>query len=98
MADTIESASRTLQKPTPAKIRTLVEDLIRAKINDGQLDDCPLTLRELAIVKDSFSGTLRSMLHSRIDYPKEDASATATKRLASDATQGGRVIPMPKRA
>ncbi len=99
LADTIESASRSLQKPTPAKIRALVEDLVRAKINDGQLDDCPLTLRELAILKDSFAGTLRSMLHSRIDYPKDDtSSASATKRLSNDATQGGRVIPMPKRA
>ncbi len=98
LADSVESASRSLQKPTPAKIRTLVEDIVRAKINDGQLDDCPLTLRELALVKDSFSSTLRSMLHSRIDYPKDDASSTATKRLANDATQGGRVIPMPKRA
>ena len=97
LADTVESASRSLQKPTPAKIRAMVEDLIRTKINDGQLDDCPLTLRELAIVKDSFSTTLRSMLHSRIDYPKDDA-ATATKRLASDASHGGRVIQMPKRA
>ena len=97
LADTIESASRSLIKPTPAKIRAMVEDLVRTKINDGQLDECPLTLRELAIVKDSFTGTLRSMLHSRIDYPKDD-SASSTKRLVNDATQGGRVIPMPKRA
>lgn len=96
LADTIESASRSLKKPTPSKIRTLVDDLVRAKINDGQLDDCPLTLRELALVKDSFTGTLRSMLHSRIDYPKDDASAT--KRGNSDATQGGRMINAPKRA
>ncbi len=99
LADTIESASRSLKKPTPAKIRAMVDDLVAAKINDGQLDDCPLTLRELAIVKDTFSTTLRSMLHSRIDYPKDDErSATATKRVVNDATQGGRVIPMPKRA
>ncbi len=98
LADTIESASRSLKKPTPAKIRSMVEDLVRAKINDGQLDDCPLTLRQLAILKDSFTGTLRSMLHSRIDYPKDDSAASAIKRLANDATQGGRVIPMPKRA
>ena len=98
LADTIESASRTLQKPTPAKIHSMVEDLIRAKINDGQLDDCPLTLREIAILKDSFSSTLRSMLHSRIDYPKDETSTTGTKRLVNDATHGGRVIPMPKRA
>jgi cyclic-di-AMP phosphodiesterase PgpH len=99
LADTVESASRSLKKPTPAKIRAMVDDLVHAKINDGQLDDCPLTLRELAIVKDSFSSTLRSMLHSRIDYPKDDErTSSATKRLSNDATQGGRVIPMPKRA
>ncbi len=98
LADTVESASRSLKKPTPAKIRAMVDDLVHAKINDGQLDDCPLTIRELAIVKDSFSNTLRSMLHSRIDYPKDDERTAANKRLASDATQGGRVIPMPKRA
>jgi cyclic-di-AMP phosphodiesterase PgpH len=97
LADSVESASRSLQKPTPAKIRSLVEDIVRAKINDGQLDDCPLTLRELALLKDSFSSTLRSMLHSRIDYPKDDSS-TAIKRTASDASHGGRVIQMPKRA
>jgi len=97
LADTIESASRTLRKPTPAKIRTLVEDLVRAKINDGQLDECPLTLRELALVKDSFTSTLRSMLHTRIDYPKDDERpSTATRRPdatprppAGDGTKGG---------
>ncbi|MEX1115898.1 MAG: HDIG domain-containing metalloprotein [Akkermansiaceae bacterium] len=101
LADSVESASRSLQKPTPAKIRSLVEDVVRSKINDGQLDDCPLTLRELAIVKESFSGTLRSMLHSRIDYPKDDSTPTATRRISSmdrDVTSGGRVIQMQKRA
>jgi cyclic-di-AMP phosphodiesterase PgpH len=97
LADSVESASRSLQKPTPAKIRSLVEDIVRAKIHDGQLDDCPLTLREIALLKDSFSSTLRSMLHSRIDYPKDDSNLAA-KRLANDASHGGRVIPMPKRA
>ena len=102
LADTIESASRTLRKPTPGKIRALVDDLVRAKIHDGQLDDCPLTLRELALVKESFSNTLRSMLHSRIDYPKDDDRAPASPKPAEaterDTTHGGHVIPMPKRA
>jgi putative nucleotidyltransferase with HDIG domain len=97
LADTIESASRTLHKPTPAKIRSLVEDLVRAKINDGQLDDCPLTIRELALVKESFSNTLRSMLHSRIDYPKDDERPTSSAKRSSEM-QDAQVIPMPKRA
>jgi putative nucleotidyltransferase with HDIG domain len=102
LADTIESASRTLRKPTPTRIRALVEDLVHAKIQDGQLDDCPLTLQELAMIKESFAGTLRSMLHSRIDYPKSDDRVTPTTPLVSSdrdtATHGGRVIAMPKRA
>ncbi len=80
LADTVESASRTLRKPNLAKIRAMIEELVRAKVNDGQLDDCPLTLKELARVKDSFAATLRSMLHVRIDYPKEDERAAVASR------------------
>jgi cyclic-di-AMP phosphodiesterase PgpH len=79
LADTVESASRSLQKPTPAKITALVEELVRAKIQDGQLDLCPLTLGELALVKESFAKTLRSMMHSRIDFPKQEDKAPSTR-------------------
>ncbi|MBC7979953.1 MAG: HDIG domain-containing protein [Armatimonadetes bacterium] len=102
LADTIESASRTLRKPTPAKIRALVEELVRAKINDGQLDGCPLTLRELALVKDSFSQTLRSMMHSRIDFPKSDDKNGMTKRPSSmnpeGRPDGGRMTTIGERS
>ena len=80
LADMVESASRSLRKPTLAKIRAMIEDLVRLKMTDGQLDDCPLTLRELAVVKDSFAATLRSMLHARIDYPREDDRAPPTPK------------------
>lgn len=88
LADTIESASRTIRKPTPSRIKTLVEDLVRAKIEDGQLDECPLTVQELALIKNSFCGTLRSMLHSRIDYPKdpkEDKDGSRSSRNSRDS-------------
>jgi len=101
LADTIESASRTLNKPNPARIRALVDDLVRQKIQDGQLDDCPLTLRELAIIKESFSNTLRSMLHTRVDYPKDDDPRTATPRRMEPSrasSHGGRVVPRPPSA
>ncbi|WP_367874132.1 HDIG domain-containing metalloprotein [Luteolibacter sp. Populi] len=83
LADIVESASRSLRKPTPAKIRTMVEDLVDNRVCDGQLSDCILTLRDLAIVKDSFCATLRSMLHTRIDYPKDD-ERSALGRKSSD--------------
>lgn len=71
LADAIESASRTIRKPTPSKIRALVDELVMKRVSEGQLDNCRLTLKELKKVRESFSTTLRSMLHSRIDYPKD---------------------------
>ena len=71
LADAIESASRSLKKPTPSKIRALVDDLVFNRIKDGQLDDCGLTVMELKLLRESFAKTLRSMLHSRIEYPTQ---------------------------
>src|ERR1700741_2483310 len=70
LADTVESASRSLEKPTPQKIETLVNELIEERISDRQLDDCDLTLRDLKIIAERFRFTLLMMLHSRIAYPK----------------------------
>jgi len=91
LADTVESASRTLRKPTPGRIQSLVDELIKAKIEDGQLDDCPLTMSEIAQIQRSFCDTLRSMLHSRIDYPKEADGSRATRTTGN----GGRRTPVP---
>jgi len=72
LADSVESASRSLSKPTPQRIKSLIDDIVSKRIQDGQLDDCPLSMREVSMIKQSFAKTLRSMLHSRIDYPKDD--------------------------
>src|SRR5438552_3111530 len=71
LADTVESASRSLEKPTPQKIESLVNELIEERIADRQLDDCDLTLRELKVVAERFRFTLLMMLHSRIAYTKQ---------------------------
>jgi len=75
LADAVESASRSLQKPTPQKIRGLIDEITFNRLKDGQLDGCGLTVSELRSVRESFSKTLRSMLHSRIDYPKQGKKA-----------------------
>ncbi len=71
LADAVESASRSLSKPTPAKIEALVDDIIRSRVRDGQLDDCELTMSDLKGIRDSFTKTLRTALHRRIPYPEE---------------------------
>ncbi len=77
LADMVESASRALSKPTPQKIKAMIDELVFNKIRDGQLDDCPLSMDEITIIKNSFAKTLRSMLHARIDYPKDEKPADA---------------------
>ena len=72
LADMVESASRSLEKPTPQKIEQLVNELIEERIADRQLDDCDLTLGELKIIAERFRFTLTTMLHSRIAYPKQE--------------------------
>lgn len=84
LADAVESASRSLKKASPAKIQSLVDDIVRNRLKDGQLDNCELSLKDIAKVRESFSKTLRSMLHSRIDYPKEGeaADSKSSKKMA----------------
>jgi cyclic-di-AMP phosphodiesterase PgpH len=75
LADAVESASRSLEKPTPQKIEQLVNEIVSKRIAEGQLDDCDLTLRELKIISETFRFTLQNMLHTRIRYPKDEERA-----------------------
>ena len=92
LADPVESASRALQKPTPAKVRAMIEEIVQGRLAEGQLDQCELSLRELAAVKECFAVTLRSMMHTRIDYPKDETGSGGARKsdLERRATQGGR--------
>jgi putative nucleotidyltransferase with HDIG domain len=77
LADAVESATRTLQDPTPARIRELVDRLVAQKITEGQLDQSPLTLRDIDKIKDSLANVLTGMYHHRIDYPAGPAPSAA---------------------
>lgn len=72
LADTSEAASRSIEKPTPAKIANLIDNIFNAKIKDGQLDYADLTLAQIRQIKDSFVFSLSNMLHGRVAYPKDD--------------------------
>ncbi len=93
LADAVESASRSLSKPTPAKIEALVEDIIRSRVRDGQLDDCDLTMSDLKGIRDSFTKTLRTALHRRIPYPEEKDNKDAKPK---DETKVMRREPMDR--
>jgi len=72
-----------LEKPTPQKIESLVNELIEERIADRQLDDCDLTLGELKIIAERFRFTLTMMLHSRIAYPKHGTKPSVPRDEAA---------------
>lgn len=70
IADSSEAAIRAMGQPTQEKIADFVHDLINSRIEDGQFDECGITMRELRIVEQSIVNGLYSSFHTRIQYPK----------------------------
>ncbi len=66
-----------IEDPTPATLEKAIDHVIKQRIDEGQLDDAPLTLGQLERVKDEFVRTLSGMHHNRIEYPKETGGITA---------------------
>ncbi len=91
MADAVESATRSLQHPTEADIRNMIDGIFKGRILDGHLQDCGLTLGDISKMKESFFHTLRTMNHNRIAYPKpkegDAAERIAEKRLATETEE-----------
>jgi putative nucleotidyltransferase with HDIG domain len=71
LADSVEAASRSLENPTPARIKGLVQRIINKIFLDEQLDECELTLRDLHEIAKSFNKILNGIHHHRIEYPRE---------------------------
>jgi hypothetical protein len=71
LADAVESASRSLVDPAPARIASLVREIAERKLDDGQFDESGLTLRELRTIEDSVTKTLIANYHGRVKYPDQ---------------------------
>jgi len=69
LADGVEASVRSLDEKDPDAIRAMVDRIVNARVEDGQLDDADLTLRDIARIKEAFVGQLLGMYHSRIKYP-----------------------------
>jgi putative nucleotidyltransferase with HDIG domain len=70
LADAVEAATRALKDPSPAEVRTRIHKIVAERMADGQLDDCHLTLRDLAAIEEAFTRVVTlGVYHSRIEYP-----------------------------
>jgi len=72
LADSTEAASRTLDDPTSARIRNLIQRLINDKFGSGELTNCDLTLKDLNDIREAFVSILIGVFHHRIPYPKKE--------------------------
>jgi putative nucleotidyltransferase with HDIG domain len=73
LADACESTVRSIQEPDMNKLENVINNLFRIRIEDGQLDNSPLTLNDLKKIKDSFLSILAGQYHKRIRYPNQNA-------------------------
>jgi putative nucleotidyltransferase with HDIG domain len=72
LADAVEAASRTLDQPTAARIDHLIQRIINDRFQSGELSNCPLTLRDLAKIKEAFVQVLVATFHHRVEYPRKE--------------------------
>ncbi|MDD6795022.1 MAG: HDIG domain-containing protein [Clostridiaceae bacterium] len=71
LADSVEAAVRSINEPTKEKIEEMVNNIIKDKLNSGQLDECDLTLKDLGKIRVCFLTALNGIYHQRIEYPTE---------------------------
>lgn len=86
LADTVEAAVRSMPDPTPKAIEEFIAKLVRGKIDDGQLNDAPLTLQDVSKICRAFTTVLKGVFHERIEYPSISPAAAA--RLAAHQPKG----------
>ncbi|AKA70650.1 HD family phosphohydrolase [Clostridium scatologenes] len=71
LADAVEAAVRSISEPTKGKIEEMVNKIIKNRLNEGQLDNCNLTLKDINKIRKSFLKVLTGIYHQRIEYPED---------------------------
>jgi len=81
LADAVEAAVRTIEDPTPQRLGETIDELIRKRFEEGELDECPLTVKDLTKIRAAFLGVLIGIYHTRVKYPDAPRRKTTTKRI-----------------
>jgi len=79
LADTIEASTRVIESPTPKKLEDKIDEIIKKRFMEGELDECDLTLKDLTKIKKSFLKILVGIHHQRIKYPEDEKEEAKEK-------------------
>lgn len=80
LSDSTEAASKSLKSPSRTSLKIVITDIFNNYIQDGQLDDCDFSLKELQTIASSFLSTLYSIYHMRVEYPGFDFEMKKKKK------------------
>jgi membrane-associated HD superfamily phosphohydrolase len=69
LADAVEAAVRTVEEPIPQRLEGIIDEIVRRRFEEGELDECPLTVKDLTKIKVAFLNILVGVYHSRVKYP-----------------------------
>ncbi len=83
LADSIEAASRSVKTPSRETLKRLIVEIFESYLQDGQLDDCDFSLRELRAIAASFHTTLYAIYHPRLEYPGFNFEVKRKKKPAN---------------
>ena len=89
LADGVEASVRSLSSRDEPAIRAMVNRIIGERLQDGQFDECDLTLRDLERIREAFVAQLLGMYHQRIAYPQSKIVELESRRLAAGGGGGG---------
>lgn len=96
LSDTVEAAVRSIQEPTQEKISAMITKLVRGKMEDGQLDECTLTFRDIGKICKAYENTLKGVYHQRIEYPNVDMNRARRQNQKKQAAKAGKPENKPE--
>lgn len=80
LADSVEASVRSLKEPDKARIENMVNNIIKTRLDEGQLNNCDLTLKDLNKIKAAFIKSMLGIYHQRIEYPVDQRSIIANEK------------------
>ena len=89
LADGVEASVRSLASRDEPAIRSMVGRIIAERMEDGQFDECELTLRDLDRIEDAFVAQLLGMYHQRVAYPQNKVVELEARRAAAGGERSG---------
>lgn len=94
LADSVEAISRTLSDTGPTRLRAMIRRTIQEVVDDDQLSECSLTLKDLSEISDAFLSVLAGMHHQRVEYPEAtDSSRSQEVRVSLPDEDSGPQLP-----